>query len=182
MLPFENIAIMIINKKIKSNISPTVSFELGKEEAQLLYTTAIRRVHRRNKGRLGWSNKAFKKVDQMATEHALKVRPNGFQLWLSKQAIENCITQKNTGRIQDIFDNRCPNCGRCGEDNKQLNKCHNTGQVRLFRDSVCQLKAWMHKHNQTDIKLAFWINMYLLRRGQVQMTNLVMIQIMSAAM
>jgi hypothetical protein len=40
----------------------------------------------------------------------------------------------------------------------------------------------MHKQNQTDSKLAFWINEHLLHRGQVQMTNLVMIWKMSAAM
>jgi hypothetical protein len=40
----------------------------------------------------------------------------------------------------------------------------------------------MHKQNQTNSKLTFWINEYLLHRGQVQMTNLVMIQIMSVAM
>ncbi len=71
MLPFENIAMMISNEKITSNITPTIHFELGKEEAQLFYTKAIRRVCRSNKGGLGWSNKAFNKVDWTAIERTL---------------------------------------------------------------------------------------------------------------
>ncbi len=128
------------------------------------------------------SKEAFNKVDWMAIEHTVKGKPNGFQLWLSKQAFGVCAMQKNTTRIQDILDNHRPNCGRRGEDNKHLNRCHDVEQVRLFRDSVYQLKAWMQKHNQTNSKLAFWINEYLLHRGQVQMTNLVIILPMSAAM
>jgi hypothetical protein len=50
MLPFENIAIMIYNKKIMSNIAPTIRFKLGKEEAQLFCTKAARRVRGSNKG------------------------------------------------------------------------------------------------------------------------------------
>ena len=136
MLPFENIAIMINNKKITSNVAPTICFELGKEEAQKFYTKAIRQVHGSNKGGLGWSNKALNKIDWKALDCALKGRSNSFQLWLSKQAIGVCATQMNTVRIQDILDDQCPNCGRCGEDNKHLNRCHNAGRVRLFRDSI----------------------------------------------
>jgi hypothetical protein len=52
--------------------------------------------------------------------------------------------------------------------------------MRLFWDSVHQLKAWMHKCNQTNGELAFWINEYLLHRGQVLMTNLAKIWTMVA--
>jgi hypothetical protein len=182
MLPFENIAIMINNEKITSKIAPTICFELGKEEAWKFYTKAIRWVRGSNKGGLGWSNEAFNKVDWKAINCALRGRPNGFQLWLPKQVIGVCAMQKNTAQIQDILDDQCPNCRRHGEDNQHLNRCHNAGQVWLFRDSVRQLKMWMHKQHQTDSELAFWINEFLLHRGQVQMTNLVMIQKMSGAM
>jgi hypothetical protein len=40
----------------------------------------------------------------------------------------------------------------------------------------------MTNQNQTDNKLAFWIREYLLHRGQVQMSNLLMIWPKSAAM
>jgi hypothetical protein len=182
MLLFENIAIMINNKKIMSNISLAIDFELGREEAQLFHTKTVRRVQGSNKSRLGWTNKAFNEVDWTALEPALSRRPNEFQLWLSKQAIGVCTMQKNTARIQDILDDCCPNCGKRGKDNKHLNRCHGTGHMRLFRDVVRQLKVWIHKCNQTDSELAFWINEYLLHRGQVQMTNLVRIRTMSAAM
>ncbi len=182
MLPFENIAIMINNKKITSNVAPTICFELGKEEAQKFYTKAIRQVHGSNKGGLGWYNRALNKVDWKEINCALKGRPNGFQLWLSKQAIGVCAMQKNTMQIQDILDDRCPNCRGSREGNKHLNRCHDAGWVRLFRDSIQQLKTWMHKQNQTDSKVTFWINEFLLHRGQVQMTILVMMWKMSAAM
>ena len=83
----------------------------------------------------------------------LKQKPKGFQLWLSKQSIGVCTTQKNTVRIQDILDNCCPNCGKRGEDNKHLNRC----------------------------ELAFWVNEYLLHRGQVRMANLATLRPMTIA-
>jgi hypothetical protein len=52
MLPFKNIAIKISNEKITSNIALTICFELGKVEAQMFYTKAIRKVRRSNKGGL----------------------------------------------------------------------------------------------------------------------------------
>jgi hypothetical protein len=39
-------------------------------------------------------NKVFSKVDWKALERALSRRPNGFQLWLSKQAIGVSAMQK----------------------------------------------------------------------------------------
>jgi hypothetical protein len=39
----------------------------------------------------------------------------------------------------------------------------------------------MMKHNQTNPELAFWVNEYLLHRGQVQMINLTTLQQMSTA-
>jgi hypothetical protein len=44
------------------------------------------------------------------------------------------------------------------------------------------VSTWISNRNQTDSKLAFWIKEYLLHQGQVQMTNLIRIWPMSAAM
>jgi hypothetical protein len=96
MLPSKNIAIRINNEKITSNIAPIICFELGKEKAWKFYTKAIRWVRGSNKGGLGWSDEAFNKVDWKAIDRALKGRPNGFQLWLSKQVLGACTMQKNT--------------------------------------------------------------------------------------
>ncbi len=90
-----------------------------------------------------------------------------------------CTTQKNTTRIQDIIDDCCSNCGKWGEGNKHLNKCPDPGQVKLFRYGVRYLNRWMKRRNQTDPELAFWINEYLLHRGQEQMTNLATLHPMS---
>ncbi len=71
MLPFENIAIVINNKKIMPNIAPAVCFALGKEEAKRFHTKSIKRVQDSNKGGLGWTEEAFNKVDWKALECTL---------------------------------------------------------------------------------------------------------------
>ncbi len=121
-------------------------------------------------------------ADLEATAKAVSGRPEGFQLWLSEQAIRVCATQKNTARIQDILDDRCPNCGKRGEDNHHLNQCRDPGRVRLFREGVCKLTKWMQRGNQTDTELAFRIREYLLHRRQTQMANLATLWPMSAAL
>ena len=98
---------------------------------------------------------AFEAVDWEASAKTISGRLEGFQLWLSKQSIGVCATQKNTARIQDILDDRCPNCGKRGKDNHHLNRCTDPGRVRLFRDGVPKLTKWMRKGNQTDTELAF---------------------------
>jgi hypothetical protein len=94
LLPFENIAIILDSKKVTSGVSPAISFALGRKEARRFYTAARHSVQGSNMGGLGWSEEAFDKVDWKALEQALNCRPNRFQLWLSKQAIGICATQK----------------------------------------------------------------------------------------
>jgi hypothetical protein len=179
LLPFKQSAVVIDGVKITSNIAPTVRFTLGKVEAQRFYTKAIDRVQGSNKGGLGWTPEAFEAVDWDTLAKVTMINSIGFQLWLSKQAIGVCTTQKNTARIQDILDDRCPNCGQRGEDNKHLNRCTNPGRIRLFQDGVGKLKRWKNKSHQTELELAFWITQYLLHRGQVRMANLAMLRPMS---
>jgi hypothetical protein len=94
LLPFENIAIILDGKKVTSGVSPAICFALGREEARRFYTATRHRVQGSNMGGLGWSEEAFDEVDWKAPERALNCHPNGFQLWLSKQAIGICATQK----------------------------------------------------------------------------------------
>jgi hypothetical protein len=129
LLPFENIAIILDSKKVTSSVSPAICFALSHEEARRFYTAARHKVRGSNKGSLGWTEEAFNEVDWKAIEQALSCRPNGFQLWLSKQAIGVCATQKNKAQIQDILDDRCPNCGKRGEDNKHLDTCTDPGRI-----------------------------------------------------
>ena len=155
LLPFERAAVVVEGVKITSQVAPAIRYALGKVEARRFYTKAVDRVRGSNRGGLGWRDQDFDAVDWEALSRALKQKPEGFQLWLSKQSIGVCATQKNTARIQDILDNRCPNCGKRGEDNKHLNRCHDPGRVRLVWDGIRNLCKWMKKRNQTDPELAF---------------------------
>ncbi len=87
--------------KISSQVAPTIRFALGKAAAQWLYTKAIDWVRGSNKGGLGWSEEAFDVVDWGALAQALKNKPKGLQVRLSKQAIGGlCSTKehsKNSG-------------------------------------------------------------------------------------
>jgi hypothetical protein len=127
LLPFEKAAVVVDNIKITSNITPAVRSFLGKAEAKKFYTKAINHVNRSNKGGLGWPAETFDSVDWKAIAAAISNQPEGFQIWLSKQAIRVCATQKNTTRIQNILDDKCPNCGRSSKDNRHLKQCSDLG-------------------------------------------------------
>ena len=124
-------------------------------EANRFYTKAVDRKHGSNKGGLGWQEEHFEEADWEALAKTIKRKPVGFQLWLSKQSIGICATQKNTARIQDILDDQCPNCGKQDEDSKHLNRCTNPGRIQLFRDGVRHLCKWMAIRNQMDPELIF---------------------------
>jgi hypothetical protein len=139
LLPFKQAAVVVDGIKITPQVAPAIRFALGRVEARRFYTKALDRVHGSNRGGLGWYEEDFDKVDWEVLSRALKHKPEGFQLWLSKQSIGVCTTQKNAARIQDILDNPCPNCGKQGENNNHLNRCPHPGWVKLFRDGVRNL-------------------------------------------
>ncbi len=95
------------------------------------------------------------------------------QLWLSKQCIDICATRSNMVRIQDLLDDKSPNCKQPKETSKHLNCCSDAGQTLLFRDSVATLVAWMHGYNRTDVELGYWLEKYLLFWGTWKFTSLV---------
>ncbi len=84
--------------------------------------------------------------------------------------------------FRTFLDDRCPNCGKQGENNRHLNRCMDPGRIQLFRDGVRKLGLWIRYFPQTDPELAFWVTEYPLHRGQVRMANLVMLRLMSAAL
>jgi hypothetical protein len=106
---------MVDGIKITSQVVPAIGFSLGKVDAQPCYTKAINQVHGSNIGGLRWSEEAFDKVDWEALSQALTLKSESFHLWMSKQSIGVCATQKNTARIQDILYDCCPNCGKRGK-------------------------------------------------------------------
>ncbi len=130
-LPLESMAIIANGVKITSNVSSSIRHQLSHAEAQKFYTKAIRIVNGVNKGGLGWSATTFDLVDWISIGEALKEKPKMLRLWLAKQSIRVCATRKNLARIiQDILDDRCPNCGSPQEDNKHLNRCPDKGRQR----------------------------------------------------
>ncbi len=117
LLPFEGAAILVGGIKITSNIAPLVHHILSREEARKFYTKAKEVTNGTNKGGLSWSQATFDMVDWSAITAALRGKPEMFGLWLSKQSIGVYANRKNLGRIQDILDDQCPNCGSIQEDN-----------------------------------------------------------------
>jgi hypothetical protein len=75
--------------------------------------------------------------------------------------------------IQDILDDKCPNCLHPQETSDHLNRCPDAGQTLLFRDSISSIVQWMHEHNRTDAKLAYWLEKYLIYRSTRSMTALI---------
>jgi hypothetical protein len=92
LLPFERIAVVVDRVKITSQVAPAIQFVLGKVDAQCFYTKAVDQVCGSNRGRLGWSNETFNKVDWEALAQAIKYKLEYFQLWLSRQSIGVCAT------------------------------------------------------------------------------------------
>jgi hypothetical protein len=95
------------------------------------------------------------------------------QLWLSKQCIGICATRGNLARIQDIRDDRFPNCDQGRETSTHLNCCPDHERTMLFKEGVAKLSTWMCQNNHTDPELAYWIEKYLLFRGTRSFASLV---------
>jgi hypothetical protein len=76
-------------------------------------------------------------------------------------------------RIQDILDNKCPNCLHPRETNDHLNRCPDAGCTLLFKESIASIVVWMHQNNRTDAELAYWLEKYLIYRGTRSLTSLI---------
>jgi hypothetical protein len=112
LLPPEKAAVLVGTKKMTTNVGPEVHFQLGREDALRFYTLPMVLVGRVNKGGLGWSQRRFEQVSWSTLELVLCSKPDTYQLWLSKQCIGICATRRNLAHIQDILDDKCPNCGQ----------------------------------------------------------------------
>ncbi len=149
-----------------------MQFCLGKEDAARFYTSPKAVTNGCNTGGLGWSTHRFNQVDWGTLDLVLLTKPDIFQVWLSKQSIGICATWKNMSRIQDLLDDKCPNCLQPQETSQHLNRCPDQGRTLLFKDSISNLVIWMHDHNRTDPELAFWIKKYLLFCGTRSFSSL----------
>lgn len=163
LLPLEKAAIFVNGgEKLTSDVGEEIRFYLGKEEARAFYTAPNTKE---GKG-LGWSAMRFNAVDWRAINDCLATKSDMFGLWLSKQVAGVCATRKNVARIQDLLDDRCPNCLQPGETSTHLNLCPAEGRVQLFEECVEDLEKWMEQDNRTDSELAYWIAKYILMRGK----------------
>jgi len=173
LLPLEKAAVFINNEKATTDVGPNARYLLGAEEARRFYTSPRVVVRGVNKGGLGWSGERFNQVAWTALDRALQSKPDMYQLWLSKQCIGICATRRNLARIQDILDDRCPNCCQGPERSSHLNRCPDHGRTMLFKESVDNLGQWMRQKDRTDPELAYWIEKYLLFRGTRSFASLV---------
>ena len=171
--PLEKVVVFIDNKKSTTDVGPNVRYLLGAEEARRFYISPVVLVRGVNKGGLGWSEEHFNQVAWADLDRALCPKPDKYQLWLSKQCIDICATRRNLSCIQDILDDRCPNCGQGRKTSTHLNCCLNHGRTMLFKEGVAKLSTWMRQNNHTDPELAYWIEKYLLFRGTRSFASLV---------
>ncbi len=110
LLPFESVAVILDGVKLTTDVGSEVRYRLGKEDAERFYTKPRKVVRGTNRGGLGWSLERFHSVAWHSLGAALKSKPDMFRIWLSKQCIRICATRQNMARIQDILDDKCPNC------------------------------------------------------------------------
>jgi hypothetical protein len=110
LLPLEKATVVLDGVKLTTDVGSDVCLQLEKEEAEQFYTKSCNIINGVNRGGLGWSSQRFHAVAWTAIESALKSKLDMFQLWLSKQCIGICATRRKMARIQDILDNKCPNC------------------------------------------------------------------------
>ena len=109
-LPLESAAIILDSVKLTTDVGLEVQFHLGKKEAARFYTSPKAVTNGCNTGGLGWSTNRFNQVAWSTLDSVLRTKPDMFQVWLSKQSIGICATWKNMSRIQDLLDDKCPNC------------------------------------------------------------------------
>ena len=173
LLPLERAAVFIDGEKATTDVGSQARYVLGTEEARRFYTSPVTLVRGVNKGGLGWSAEQFDQVAWVDLDRAIRSKPDMYQLWLSKQCIGICATRRNLACIQDILDDRCPNCGQGPERSTHLNRCPDHGRTMLFKESTARLCTWMRQNDRTDLELAYWIEKYLLFRGTRTFSSLV---------
>jgi hypothetical protein len=138
-LPMETAAIVLDSVKLTTDIGAEVRFCLGKEEALRFYTKPKEVTNGCNRGGLGWSTHRFHQVAWDSLDLALWSKPDMFQVWLSKQCIGICATWKNMAWIQDLLNDKCPNCLQPQETSQHLNQCPDKGRTLLFKEGVSNL-------------------------------------------
>jgi hypothetical protein len=94
-----------------------------------------------------------------------------YGIWFAKQAADVCATRYNMARLQDLIDNKCPNCGQV-ERALHLNMCPSESRTTLLLEGVTDLEEWMYQDYRTNQELTYWLPKYILMRGQCTLESL----------
>ena len=167
LLPLEKAAVFVNCVKLTTDVSKEVRFCLGESDAWKFYTAPVKMKG----GGLGWSKERFEAVDWRALDKCLATKSDTYGMWLTKQSTGTCATRYNMARLQDLVDNKCPNCGMV-ENATHLNRCPSEGRTQLLQESVEALEAWMEQDERTDNKLCYYLPKYILFRGTCSMASL----------
>lgn len=162
LLPLEKAAVFVGGNKLTTDVASEVRFCLGEGEARAFYTAPNTPE---GQGR-GWTPARFNAVDWEGISTCLETKSEMYGLWLSKQVAGICATRSNVARIQDLLDDKCPNCLQPGETAGHLNLCPAEGRVLFFNECVEDLDKWLGQGDKTDPELAYWIPKYILMRGK----------------
>jgi hypothetical protein len=167
LLPLEKAAVFVNGNKLTTDVSKEARFCLGESDARQFYTAPVKKKG----GGLGWSTARFEAVDWRALDKCLASKSDMYGMWLTKQSTGTCATRYNMARLQDLVDNKCPNCGMV-EKAEHLNVCPSEGRTQLLQESVESLEAWMEQDNRTDDELRYYLPKYILFRGTRSMASL----------
>lgn len=160
MLPLEAAAVFYDGDKISGECGKEIRFQIGKVEARRFYVK-----------HLGWHAQVFDNVDWKSRDKALDGKPDMFKMWIFKQGSSFCASGKNMGRWFGSQHTSCPNCHMPQEDASHLLHCPDAGRFSLFRSEVNKLEEWLSLHH-TDPELARVFPQYLLRRGELQFSEI----------
>ena len=147
LLPGEDAAVFVGDKKLTSDLSRAVRLETSREKAKEFLINECK-----------WSAEQFDEVDWELLDATLDKKPDGYKIWLSKQHTGFCGTRLQVSYYQGLQGKQalCPNCGR-KETAAHLCLCPSEDRTRLFMESTEELQDWLLQDDKTGRELAYWL-------------------------
>ena len=160
LLPLEDIAIVVNGEKMTSNFDEEIRFDLSRRHARQFLTTGLKTSKL-------WTEDQFDEVDWPMLHEALKGKPDGYKVWLSKQHTGFCGTRLQTARYagDESINNSCPCCRDSREDAAHILLCPDEDRTKLLQESTEALEKWMLTRGNTYAEIAYWVPKYILCRG-----------------
>lgn len=143
LLPLKNTALLVKGRKVNGDISDTLQFAVGKEEARYFLTI-----------QKDWSNDQFNHIDWKNLHLTLKGKADGYKTWISKQMSVFCDTRVMFGHYSGDpkADIHCLNYG-CKEKYSHLCICPSIDCTRLPQENVEEIKVWLLERHKTEPQL-----------------------------